>query len=117
MPTWDPHQYLQFAEERTLPCRDLVRRIELTAPANIIDLGCGPGNSTTVIAGRWPNAAVTGLDGSTEMIAAARRSQPKNNWIVGNITSWRKGIVIRSTWSVPTPRCNGWTITGQRSRI
>jgi trans-aconitate 2-methyltransferase len=88
MPTWDPHQYLQFAEERTLPCRDLVRRIELSAPTNIIDLGCGPGNSAAVIAERWPQARITGLDNSPEMIAAARKTQPQNNWIVGDITTW-----------------------------
>src|SRR5271163_2672795 len=91
MPTWDPDQYLQFAQERTLPCRDLVRRIELSAPANIIDLGCGPGNSTAVIAERWPQARIAGLDNSSEMIAAARLSQPGNDWIVGEIMAWAKG--------------------------
>jgi len=88
MPTWDPDQYLQFAEERTLPCRDLVKRIELNDPGRIIDLGCGPGNSTAVISERWPGARITGLDSSSEMIAAARSSQPRNNWIVGDITAW-----------------------------
>jgi trans-aconitate 2-methyltransferase len=91
MPTWDPNQYLQFAEQRTLPCRDLIQRVDLTAPANTIDLGCGPGNSAAVIAGRWPNAKITGLDSSEDMIAAARLSQPKHNWIVGNIPSWAQG--------------------------
>ena len=91
MPTWDPKQYLQFAEERTLPCRDLVRRIELNAPASIIDLGCGPGNSSAVIADRWPQAQITGLDNSPEMIAAARRALPQNNWIVGDIMGWAEG--------------------------
>jgi trans-aconitate 2-methyltransferase len=91
MPTWDPNQYLQFADERTLPCRDLVRRININAPASIIDLGCGPGNSTAVISERWPDAKITGLDSSSDMIAAARRSQPKNNWVVGDITAWAQG--------------------------
>jgi trans-aconitate 2-methyltransferase len=88
MPTWDPSQYLQFADERTLPCRDLVRRIDLAAPAKIIDLGCGPGNSTAIIAQRWPSAAIAGLDNSAEMIAAARKSKPKNHWIVSDIMTW-----------------------------
>lgn len=91
MPTWNPRQYLQFADERTLPCRDLVRRVNLAAPARIIDLGCGPGNSTAVIAERWPNAKITGLDSSSDMIAAAGKSQPKNTWITSDIMTWAQG--------------------------
>ena len=57
MATWDSSQYLKFANERTQPSIDLAARIALDAPARIIDLGCGPGNSTAVLARRWPRAA------------------------------------------------------------
>jgi trans-aconitate 2-methyltransferase len=88
MPTWAPDQYLQFARERTRPCRDLVRRVEIDSPRRIIDLGCGPGNSTAVIAERWPGAVVTGLDSSAEMIEAARRGGGNRTWMVRDISEW-----------------------------
>ena len=71
MPTWNAEQYLRFNDQRTRPCRELAARIAVANPARLIDLGCGPGNSTAVLAERWPQAALTGLDSSPEMIAAA----------------------------------------------
>ncbi|HEY2251594.1 MAG TPA: trans-aconitate 2-methyltransferase [Planctomycetaceae bacterium] len=88
MPDWDADQYLRFAEERTRPCRDLVARIAIPSSRRVIDLGCGPGNSTQVLAERWPEAALTGLDSSIEMIAAARRAAPIRNWLVADISTW-----------------------------
>ena len=88
MPTWNADQYLKFAEERTQPCRDLAARISLPDVRTIMDLGCGPGNSTNVLAQRWPNAEITGLDNSPSMIEAARREQPQHRWIVSDITEW-----------------------------
>jgi trans-aconitate 2-methyltransferase len=90
MPIWNPEQYLQFDEERSRPCRDLVARIDLPAPRSVIDLGCGPGNSTAVLAARWPDAAITGLDSSPEMIAAARERSPERQWIRGEIGHWAR---------------------------
>jgi trans-aconitate 2-methyltransferase len=88
MPTWNANQYLKFAGERTRPCRDLVTAIDLPAPQRVIDLGCGPGNSTAVLSGRWPEAQMTGLDNSEAMIEAARREQPQNRWIAQGISEW-----------------------------
>ena len=56
MPTWNTQQYLKFANERTRPSRDLAARVQLDTPQNIVDLGCGPGNSTAVLAESWPGA-------------------------------------------------------------
>src|SRR5215471_14224998 len=88
MPTWNPSQYLKFAEERTRPCRDLAARVELPAGARIIDLGCGPGNSTEVLAERWPEADLTGLDRSRDMIAKATAAHPDWRWMTGGIAEW-----------------------------
>jgi trans-aconitate 2-methyltransferase len=85
---WDPNQYLHFAEERTRPCRELAAHVAVAAPRQVIDLGCGPGNSTQVLAERWPDADLTGLDSSPEMIADARNASPQRRWIAGNIASW-----------------------------
>jgi trans-aconitate 2-methyltransferase len=87
MPEWDSGQYLKFHDQRTQPCRDLAARIEIE-PARVIDLGCGPGNSTEVLAARWPNAAITGLDSSPAMIESARAKHPEWHWIAGDIVAW-----------------------------
>ncbi|MCQ4042230.1 trans-aconitate 2-methyltransferase [Streptantibioticus rubrisoli] len=72
--TWDPQQYLRHAGHRTRPFHDLLNRIpELPHnPAHIADLGCGPGNVTAILADRWPNARITGLDSSPHMLEAAQ---------------------------------------------
>ena len=88
MPQWDPQQYLQFADERTRPSVDLVERIALANPRRIIDLGCGPGNSTRVVRRRWPEAEVIGLDSSPQMIEKARHSYPDGTWILGDAVTW-----------------------------
>jgi trans-aconitate 2-methyltransferase len=91
VPTWNPAQYLKFASERTQPCRDLIARVPLDAPRRIVDLGCGPGNSTQVLAGRWPAAELTGLDNSAEMIAKARAEHPERPWVTADIAQWAEG--------------------------
>src|SRR5580704_1746796 len=88
MPTWNPQQYLKFAEERSRPCRDLAARVEISNPQRIIDLGCGPGNSAEVLSARWPQAAITGLDSSAAMIDAARAASPQCDWRTGDISEW-----------------------------
>ncbi|NLW78196.1 MAG: methyltransferase domain-containing protein [Ruminococcaceae bacterium] len=77
MQNWDAGQYLKFEAERTQLSRDLAARITVEQPGKIIDMGCGPGNSTRVLARRFPGAAVCGVDSSPEMIAAAQAAFPQ----------------------------------------
>ena len=85
--TWDPDRYLQYADERGRPFVDLIGRIASEAPATVVDLGCGPGNLTSLLASRWPDAKVAGIDSSAEMIAAAR-SIDGIAWEVGDLRTW-----------------------------
>lgn len=69
---WDPTQYARFADHRLRPARDLLDRIPLD-PADvraIVDLGCGDGRPTRLLAERFPGAAIDGVDNSPEMLAA-----------------------------------------------
>lgn len=68
---WDPAQYGKFAKERAQPFFDLLAQIE-AQPNSVVDLGCGAGELTAVLAKRWPTAEVMGVDSSPEMIANAR---------------------------------------------
>ncbi|MFD8149697.1 MULTISPECIES: trans-aconitate 2-methyltransferase [unclassified Streptomyces] len=75
-PTWDPAQYLRHAGHRARPFADLLARVpDLPAQPpdrpRIADLGCGPGNVTVLLAGRWPTARITGYDNSAEMLDRA----------------------------------------------
>lgn len=85
---WDPQQYLRFADERTRPLHDLLARVpDLPgAPdAVILDIGCGPGNSTAVLRGRWPEARITGIDNSAEMLATARsEGEPTAEYVLAD---------------------------------
>jgi trans-aconitate 2-methyltransferase len=88
MPHWNPAQYLHFAAERTRPAVDLLAQVALAEPRSIIDLGCGPGNSTALLHQRWPAADIAGLDHSPDMITAARAAHPDWQWQHGDIAQW-----------------------------
>ena len=84
MSDWNPQQYLKFKSERTQPSIDLVARIMISNPETVIDIGCGPGNSTQIIHRRWSNADIVGLDSSQKMIEKAREDYPSQKWMVGD---------------------------------
>lgn len=88
MPTWDTDIYGRFTEQRTRPAVDLAARVRLEAPARVVDLGCGPGDSTAVLAKRWPRAELTGVDNSAVMLAAARSRNPAGLWVEADIEAW-----------------------------
>lgn len=77
MTDWNASQYLKFEQERTQPSRDLANRIPLQSHGKIMDLGCGPGNSTRVLAERFPDSEILGIDNSADMIAKARTNCPE----------------------------------------
>lgn len=99
MTKWDAEIYLRFSSERTRPSMDLAAHLEIRDPERIIDLGCGPGNSTAVLRQRWPKARITGLDSSPEMIAAASASYPDQEWVVGDIATWKARIPFDMVFS------------------
>lgn len=85
---WDPKTYLDFEDERTRPAAELLARVNPKNPVHVIDLGCGPGNSTALLARRWPKAKLEGLDSSEPMLDQARRSGITAQWHSGDIPSW-----------------------------
>lgn len=88
MTSWNPGEYMRFGDERTRPSVDLAARIAVESPARVIDLGCGPGNSTSVLRARWPEAHIVGLDSSAEMIESARSEHPEGEWVHAGIEDW-----------------------------
>ena len=87
-PDWDAAQYLRFEDERTRPPADLLARVPLSEPRRCIDLGCGPGNSTELVAARFPGAVNEGLDSSPDMLEKARKRLPNLSFVLGDVNTW-----------------------------
>jgi trans-aconitate 2-methyltransferase len=73
---WSPEVYGRFLGPRTRPAVDLCARIPVTAPRVVVDLGCGPGNSTAVLQARFPSARLVAIDPDPAMVATARAALP-----------------------------------------
>jgi trans-aconitate 2-methyltransferase len=86
---WNTSLYLRFERERTQPSRDLLARIAIDQPEEIVDLGCGPGNSTGILRQRWPSAKIVGVDNSPTMLEQARETDERTQWLREDIGSWR----------------------------
>lgn len=88
MADWNAAQYLRFADERTRPAADLLARVPLERAARVVDLGCGPGNSTALLAARFPGADILGVDGAPDMLAAARRDVAGARFVEADLLDW-----------------------------
>ena len=88
MSDWSPAQYTRFEDERTRPARDLLAQVPLVTPQRLVDMGCGPGNSTELLSERWPSADVVGLDSSPAMLAEARKRLPGARFDTADASSW-----------------------------
>lgn len=86
MSDWKTNLYLSFERERTQPSIDLMTRINLDKPYRIIDIGCGPGNSTNILKLRWPEAELIGLDDSEAMIQQAKEKYKDIKWVLADAT-------------------------------
>lgn len=88
MSDWNASQYLKFEDERTRAARDLLARVPPGPRLAIADLGCGPGNSTELLAERFPEAAITGVDSSPDMLRQARLRLPACTFLQADLSSW-----------------------------
>lgn len=84
---WNPATYLNFGDQRGRAFHDLIARMNVSEPRRVVDLGCGPGNLTVLLAKLWPNAKIEALDSSPEMVEAARALGVAAQ--LANVAEWR----------------------------
>ena len=89
---WNPSSYLRFEAERTQPARDLLARVPLVSAARVVDLGCGPGNSTELLAERFASATVVGTDSSEAMLKTARERLPACQFEHSDVATWQPSV-------------------------
>lgn len=88
-PIWDPAVYERYKVYRDRPALDLLLQIPgHLEPGEIWDLGCGTGEHAALLAARHPQARVTGLDSSAEMLAKARARPGRVEWEQGDIAAF-----------------------------
>jgi trans-aconitate 2-methyltransferase len=88
MSDWSPATYLKFAGERIRAARDLLAQVRPDNVHHVVDLGCGPGNSTELLALRFPQASLVGLDNSAAMLLEARRRLPQVHFELADAADW-----------------------------
>ncbi len=85
---WNPALYRRYEDERTRPAQELLARVPLAEARRVVDLGCGPGNSTELLVQRFPAAQVVGTDNSEAMLESARKRLPQAQFELSDIATW-----------------------------
>jgi trans-aconitate 2-methyltransferase len=86
--SWSPSTYLKFEDERTRAARDLLAHVPLAQAQRVVDVGCGPGNSTALLTARYPDAEVLGFDSSPAMLDEARKTLPAARFFEADAGVW-----------------------------
>ena len=102
---WDPQRYLAFGEERARPFHELIGRVMADDPAEVVDLGCGPGTLTATLTARWRRAHVVGIDSSAAMVTAAR-GVDGIDVVQADIRDWQPDRPVDELVSNSAPRCS-----------
>lgn len=86
---WDPAVYERFKSERDRPAHDLYAQLEPVLGGRAVDLGCGAGHLTVLLAERLGAARVIGIDSSPAMLErAAVHESDTVQFELGDLATW-----------------------------
>jgi trans-aconitate 2-methyltransferase len=77
MTDWDAHDYSAHSAAQQEWARELIAKLQLRGNEAVLDIGCGDGRATALIAERLPDGSVLGVDKSASMIVLAREQFPQ----------------------------------------
>ena len=100
--TWSPQRYLEFADLRLRPALDLLARVPARSPRTVADLGCGAGNVTRLLAERWPDGDIVGVDSSRTMLDRARATlaeTPRVRFEERDLATWTPAAPVDVVYS------------------
>lgn len=86
---WNAKAYQQFSRLRQRPVNELLDRVDQHNPKHIVDLGCGTGIATRLLAERWPQAHLLGIDSSAQMLEEARALPINASWQQCDLLDWQ----------------------------
>lgn len=75
---WNPEIYNQFKELRNKPFYDLMDFIKESEATKAIDLGCGTGEQTAILAKKFSKTDFLGIDSSAEMLEKSKSFEADN---------------------------------------
>ena len=93
-PAWDATQYRRYGSERLRPALDLINAIRATQFSSIVDLGCGTGEITRLLADKWSAETVVGVDRTPNMLARAKSDASRIEWIQADLKTWQPGSSV-----------------------
>jgi len=71
MTEWDAANYARISGLQKAMAEEVLGLLDLSWPANVLDVGCGNGKVTAEIAARLPQGSIVGIDASCNMIDSA----------------------------------------------
>ena len=80
MPQWNPDEYEKHSSAQKKWGGTLIEKLHLCGEEQVLDIGCGDGGLTVMIAAHLPRGKVTGIDLSGDMIAHAQSRYPPSEY-------------------------------------
>jgi trans-aconitate 2-methyltransferase len=77
---WNSEDYAAHSEAQFQWAREIITKIHLRGSESVLDIGCGDGKVTALIASLLPAGNVTGIDSSADMIAYAEKRCPRSKY-------------------------------------
>jgi trans-aconitate methyltransferase len=75
---WNSEDYAKHSSVQYEWAQELLPTLNLQGTESLLDIGCGEGKVTYLLASCLPNGHVTGIDSSEDMISSAKQSFPES---------------------------------------